>query len=105
MKATEAQVEEWKKKYHSPIFEYTALEDGKEPEDAKRAYFRAMTPQILDVYQNMAQKSRLDADQMLIDNLMLAGDDEFKNNDAYILGLREWLGVLLIKVSGVMSEL
>ena len=40
-----------------------------------------------------------------MESCWLGGDEEVRKRDDLSLGLRDWLGLLLVKVEGEMSEL
>lgn len=102
MKATVEQVQAWKTQYDCKIFEFTAHKEGCED---KRAYFRSITPEVLEAWQTVRKTSSLQADDIIISNCWLAGDEEIRSRNEYKQGLRDWLGVLLDKVEGEMVEL
>ena len=47
-KASAEQVQAWKRKYDCKIFEFTAHKQG---EEDKVAYFRTITPEVLEAWQ------------------------------------------------------
>ena len=101
-KASAEQVQEWKRKYDCKIFEFTAHKQG---EEAKVAYFRTITPEVLEAWQQTRKKSMLQADEIIIENCWIDGDDCIRYRNEYKQGLRDWLAVLLDKVEGEMVEL
>lgn len=101
MTVNEEQIARWKQE-HGTVFRYTATKDGEEP---KVGYFKKISPQTMDAYESMLKRSKLTADDVVISNCWLGGDQEIVDNDDYRMGLRDWLGLLLVKVEGEMAEL
>lgn len=97
---TQEDIARWKALY-GKVFEYTAREGGKE----WKGYFKPITPEVLDAYEKTLKKSKLAGDSVVIESCWLGGDEEIKKRDDLSLGLREWLGLLLVKVEGEMVEL
>lgn len=97
---TQEQIDRWKA-IHGKVFKYTATEGEKKWE----GYFKPITPEVLDAYENASRRSKLSGDTVVIENCWLGGDEEIKKRNDLSLGLREWLGLLLVKVEGEMSEL
>ncbi len=97
---TKEQIERWKAQY-GKVFRYTAKEGDKTYE----CYFKPITPEVLDAYEKMSKKSKLQGDNVVIESCWLGGDEEVKERNELSLGLRDWLGLLLVKVEGEMSEL
>lgn len=97
---TEEQIARWKA-IHGKVFKYTAKDGEKE----YTGYFKLITPEVLDAYEKMAKKSRLQGDTVVMESCWLGGDEEVKKRDDLSLGLRDWLGLLLVKVEGEMLEL
>lgn len=95
------QIERWKRE-HGTVFRYTATREGSEP---KVGYFKKISPQTMDAYESLLKRSKLMADDVIIENCWLGGDEEVVKNDDYRMGLRDWLGLLLVKVEGEMLEL
>lgn len=97
---TKEQIGRWKAQY-GKVFKYTAREGDKE----WVGYFKPITPEVLDAYEKMSKKSQLQGDNVVMESCWLGGDEEVKKRDDLSLGLRDWLGLLLVKVEGEMSEL
>lgn len=102
MKATTEQIQEWKKRYDSKIYEFTARKQG---EEDKRAYFRSITPEVLDAWRSLKKTSELKANEVILSNCWIAGDEDIRGRNEYKLALFDWLGVLLDKVESEMVEL
>jgi hypothetical protein len=102
MKATEEQIKTWKKQYDCKIFEFTAKQEG---EEDKHAYFRAITPEVLEAWNRIREKSEIQANEVWINSCWIAGDEEIKTRNEYRLALYEHLGVLLYKAEAEMVEL
>lgn len=96
----EKKIERWKALY-GKVFKYTA----KEGEREWTGYFKPITPEVLDAYEKMSKKSKLAGDNVVMESCWLDGDEELKKRDDLSLGLRDWLGLLLVKVEGEMAEL
>jgi hypothetical protein len=103
MKATEEQIRHWKEQYKCKIFEFSTKEEKEE--DRKRAYFRAIPLSVLDAQSNVRKTSELRADEVIIENCWLGGDECIKNEDYYKLGLKGWLGMLVVAAEGEMVEI
>lgn len=101
MAVSETQIAQWKRECGT-VFRYTATKSGEEP---KVGYFKKISPQTMDAYETMMKRSKLMADDVVIENCWLGGDEEIVKNDDYRMGLRDWLGYLLVKVEGEMAEL
>ena len=101
MNVTKEQIDTWKRD-HGSVFRYTATKEGCE---AKVGYFKKISPQTMDAYEAMLKRSKLMADDVVIENCWLGGDEDIVKNDDYRMGLRDWLGYLLVKVEGEMAEL
>lgn len=101
MDVTQEQIERWKRE-HGSVFRYTAVKEGCGP---KVGYLKKISPQTMDAYETMLKRSKLMADDIVIENCWLGGDEEIVKNDDYRMGLRDWLGLLLVKVEGEMAEL
>lgn len=101
MTVNQEQIAQWKKE-HGTVFRYTAMKEGSEP---KVGYFKKISPQTMDAYETMQKRSKLMADDVVIENCWLGGDEEIVKDDDYRMGLRDWLGLLLVKVAGEMAEL
>lgn len=101
MTVNQEQIAQWKKE-HGTVFRYTAMKEGSEP---KVGYFKKISPQTMDAYETMLKRSKLMADDVVIENCWLGGDEEIVKDDDYRMGLRDWLGLLLVKVAGEMAEL
>lgn len=97
----EEQIAKWKKE-HGTVFRYRAKKEGEAP---KVGYFKKISPEALDAYEALQRRSKLQADNVIIENCWLGGDEELVKNDDYRMGLRDWLGLLLVKVEGEMAEL
>ena len=97
---TQEQIGRWKAQY-GKVFKYTATDGEKKWE----GYFKSITPEVLDAYENASRRSKLAGDTVIIENCWLGGDEEVKKRDDLSLGLRDWLGLLLVKIEGEMSEL
>lgn len=97
---TKEQIERWKALY-GKVFKYTAKEGEKE----WVGYFKPITPEVLDAYDKTSKRSKLAGDNVVMENCWLGGDEEVKKRDDLSLGLRDWLGLLLVKVEGEMAEL
>lgn len=93
-------IERWKAQY-GKVFRYTANDGERE----WTGYFKLITPEVLDAYEKMSKKSRLAGDNVVMESCWLGGDEELKKRDDLSLGLRDWLGLLLVKVEGEMAEL
>lgn len=102
MKATEEQIKAWKKQYDCKIFEFTAKKEG---EKDKVAYFKAISPEVLEAWKRIRDKSENQANDIVINSCWIAGDEEIKTRNEYKLALYDWIGVLLDKVDAVMVEL
>jgi hypothetical protein len=86
------------KQRHGSIFRYTAA-------DGKSCILKAPTLQVIDACRMFSGGSAIKFDGALVENCWVAGDEEFKNDDAYRLGLFEWLGNIIKKVDGCLEEL
>lgn len=102
MKATEEQIKAWKKQFDCKIFEFTAKQEG---EEDKHAYFRSITPEVLEAWKRVREKSEIQANEVLINSCWIAGDEEIKTRNEYKLALYDYLGILLYKVDAEMVEL
>lgn len=101
MEVNKEQIEAWKRE-HGTVFRYTATKEGSEP---KVGYFKKISPQVMDAYESLMKRSKLMADDAVINSCWLGGDEEIVKNDDYRMGLRDWLGLLLVKIEGEMAEL
>ena len=97
---TKDQIERWKAQY-GKVFKYTAKEGDKE----WVGYFKPVTPEVLDAWEKTSKRSNLAGDNVVMESCWLGGDEEVKKRDDLSLGLRDWLGLLLVKVEGEMAEL
>jgi hypothetical protein len=100
MKATESQIKQWQALYEK-VFEYS-VKDG---ERELRAYFHSPSLQVLDLFERKYKTSPLEADDAVINNCWIDGDEEIRAKDKYKAGLRDWLGMLIVKVEGELKEL
>ena len=97
MKITKEHIEALKKQ-HGSLFQYTAV-------DGKSCLLKAPDLKTLDACRTIAGKSSIQFDIALVDNCWLEGDDEFKTDDSYRMGLFDWLGGIIKKVEGELVEL
>ena len=95
MEFKKEQIEQLKQQ-HGVVFEYKT-------KDGKKAIFRKPTFVDLEIASN-AGKTFL-FDQKLATECFVAGDKEIVHDDKYMLGLRDWLGVIIDKVDGELGEL
>lgn len=102
VKATEEQINAWKAKYDCKIYEFTAKKEGCED---KVAYFRAITPEILEAWKKTRERSEMQANDIVINSCWIEGDEDIRTRNEYKLALYDWIGVLLDKVESVMVEL
>jgi hypothetical protein len=100
MIATEIKIKQWKAHYDK-VFEYIVKDGEKE----MRAYLHSPSLQVLDLFEKRYKVSSLEADDAIINNCWIDGDEEIRSIDKYKAGLRDWLGVLIIKVEGELKEL
>ena len=91
------QVAIWKKQYDG-VFKYTAS-------DGKSCYLRNPDLDVLDACRTISAGSSIKFDKAMVDNCWLAGDEELRTVDKYKMGLYEWLGGIIKKVSGKLEEL
>lgn len=96
----EKTIERWKALY-GKVFKYTAKEGDKE----WVGYFKPITPEVLDAFEKVSKRSKLQGDNVVLESCWLGGDEELKTRNELSLGLRDWLGLLLVKVEGEMAEL
>lgn len=86
------------KEKHGSLYKYIS-------EDGKYCILKSPDLQTLDACRAIAGKSSLKFDIALVENCWVEGDDVFKNNDDYRLGLFDWLGLIIRKIEGTMAEL
>ena len=97
MEFTQEQIAAYKQR-HGSVFRYTAT-------DGKSCLLKAPTLQVIDACRALSGGSAVRFDAALVENCWIAGDEEFKKDDAYRLGLFEWLGNIIKKVDGCLEEL
>lgn len=93
---TKQQIDAWKKE-HKAVFVYKA--------NGKEAYFKNMTLQIMDAARSTAKVDQSAFKIFVIRNTFLGGDKELIEEEKYLMGIFDWLDLLLIKVEGEMLEL
>ena len=94
---TEEKIAAWKKEYGN-IFLYKSV-------DGKYCILRNPTLQILDACRAASGGSSIKFDSFLVENTWVEGDPVFKTDDAYRMGLFDWLGGIIKKVEGELEEL
>ncbi len=97
MEFSPEQIAIYKAKYGT-IFRYTAT-------DGKSCLLKAPDLQVIDACRALSGGSAIRFDTALVENCWVAGDPEFKNDDAYRIGLFEWLGSIIKRVDGQLEEL
>jgi len=97
MDFSQKQIAAYKQRYGS-IFRYTAA-------DGKSCLLKAPSLQVIDACRALSGGSTIKFDAALVENCWVAGDEELKKEDAYRLGLFEWLGNIIQKVDGQLEEL
>lgn len=86
------------KKEHGSIFKYTST-------DGKECILKSPTLQIIDACRTVSGGSSIKFDDALVQNCWVDGDLELKTVDKYKMGLFDWLGGIIQKVSGQLEEL
>lgn len=97
MKFTQEQIKELKAK-HGRIYQFNA-------KDGKSCILKAPGLDELSNCREVSNGDSIRFDQALVDNCMVAGDEEFKTDTAYQLGLYDWLGGIIHKIEGELVEL
>ncbi len=97
MEFTPEQIAVYKQRYGT-VFRYTAT-------DGKSCILKAPDLQVIDACRVLSGGSAIKFDSALVENCWVAGDEEFKKDDAYRIGLFEWLGNIIRKVDGRLEEL
>jgi hypothetical protein len=92
-----AQIDELRKQ-HGGVTGYVS-------EDDKCALFRHATIDDLAAVRHSSAGNALLFDKLLIETCWLAGDEELRTVDKYLLGIMSWSENLIQKVSGEMVEL
>lgn len=73
--------------------------------DGKSCILRCPSIKDIDACRTISGGSGLMFDQALLQNCWLEGDEELRTDDKYVLGIFDWLGMLIQKVEGEMGEL
>ena len=97
MDFTKEQIDAYKQQYGT-IFRYRST-------DGKSCLLKSPDLQTLDACRIISGGSSIKFDIALVENCFIAGDEEFKTNDKYRMGLFEWLGTIIQKVDGELEEL
>lgn len=97
MEVDERQIAAWKEKF-GDVYKYTSA-------DGKVVFMRGPDLTILDACRSVSGGSSIRFDIALVENCWLDGDPEFKTDDAYRMGLFDWLGGIIRKVEGRLEQL
>lgn len=99
MEYTKEQTEGWIKQYGKGYVWIYKTKDG------KSCVLRTPDLTIIDACRTISGGRSTWFDIALVENCWLAGDEVFKKDTKYQLGLHDWLGKLIVKVDGQMEEL
>lgn len=95
--ATPQQIAEWKEK-HGQVFQYTVEDKTCYLRTVDRNTYSAAAAKITS-----AGPSKFN--EIIIQNIWLAGDEAIKKNDAYYFGLIDFVEELMAKKKGSLTEL
>ena len=93
---TKAQIAEWKKA-HSAVYEIEV--------EGKKAYLRQPDRQILSAVSAKINKDPLGANELLLKNCWLGGDELLKTDDAYFLSVIQKLDELVQTKTASLKKL
>lgn len=92
----EMRIAEWKKKY-GDVFKYTV--------DGKTCYLRKPDRTILAYVRVASNDNDVRFNELLLENCWLDGDEEIKTDDAYFLGISNFLPQIIEIKLGDLSKL
>jgi hypothetical protein len=93
--ATAEQIAEWKEKY-GKVFKYEV--------DGKICYLRPVDRTTYSVAASKISTSPAKFNEIIIDKIWLAGDEELRKDDEYYFGLIDFVEELMNKKKGSLGE-
>jgi hypothetical protein len=86
-KVTEEQIASWKKQ-HGEVFQLTGP-------DGRQAYISKATRKVISLAQFKMQESPISAVEVILENCWLAGDEELKEDDGFVLGVQQHINTII----------